>query len=330
MKLSISEALNKAHHQLMEADSRVVVIGEDIVGGAGLDEGEGLGGVFGVTSGLAEKFGTERVIDTPISETAFVGMGIGSAMTGLKPIVEVMFCDFMGVCFDQIFNQAAKVRLLSGNRIKMPMVIRTTLGAGDSSGAMHSQSLQGLLGTVPGLKIACPSTPADAGGILKSALLDDDPVIIMEHKGLYSFQEDVDEALPPVPLGKGKCLAEGEDITIVAVSAMAHMAAKVAKQLNKRGVSVEVIDPRTIVPLDTDIIISSVRKTGKLLVIDESFGFAETVISFVAENAFQHLKTAPKAITPLRTPIPYAPNLEKAWLPSEETLFNTVIAMVDA
>ncbi|MCK0070345.1 alpha-ketoacid dehydrogenase subunit beta [Kordiimonas laminariae] len=328
MMLSISEALNKAHHQLMEADERVIVMGEDIVGGAGLGKGEGLGGVFGVTSGLVDKFGANRVIDTPISETAFVGMGIGSAMTGLKPIVEVMFCDFMGVCFDQIFNQAAKVRLLSGGRISVPMVIRTTLGAGDSSGAMHSQALHGLLATAPGLKVACPSNPADAAGLLKTALEDDDPVILMEHKGLYSLEGEVADDLPPVPFGEGQVIREGCDITIVAVSRMVHVANQVADVLAQGGGEVEIIDPRTIMPLDMNLILKSVQKTGKLVVVDESFGFAEMVISRVSEEGFGYLKAAPKKVIPLHTPIPYAPGLEQEWLPSEAQIVTAVKELV--
>ena len=328
MKLSISQALNKAHHQLMEADERVIVMGEDIAGGAGLGKGEGLGGVFGVTSGLADKFGTARVIDTPISETAFVGMGIGAAMTGLKPIVEVMFCDFMGVCFDQIFNQAAKVRLLSGGRIAMPMVIRTTLGAGDSSGAMHSQALQGLLSNVPGLKIACPSNPADAGGLLKTALEDPDPVILMEHKGLYDFEGEVELNLSPVPLGAGRLVREGQDVTMVALSSMVHVAREVAEGLAQDGIEAEVLDPRTVMPLDIDLILKSVQKTGKLLVVDESFGFAELVISRVSEEGFGYLQAAPKKVTPLHTPIPYAPELEQEWLPSATQLDTAVRTLV--
>ncbi len=324
MKMTIAQALNATHHELMASDDRVIVIGEDIAGGAGLAGGEGMGGVFGVTSGLVDKFGPSRVIDTPISETAFVGMGIGAAMTGLKPIVEVMFCDFMGVWFDQIFNQAAKVRMLSGGAIKLPLVIRTTMGAGDSSGAMHSQSLHGMLSTIPGLVVVCPSSASDAAGLLKSAVDNPNPVVFMEHKGLYGNAENIPDNTPKVPIGKGNIVSEGGDVTIVAVSKMIHEAQLAAATLRDEGLGVEIVDPRTINPLDEGIILESLEKTGRLLVVDEGFGFADKVVSLVAERAFSVLKAAPKAINPLNTPVPYAPNLEKAWLPNSEVIVKAV------
>lgn len=329
--LTLKEALNQAHHQLMESDETIVVIGEDIVGGAGTDCDTELGGVFGVTAGLATQFGKQRVIDTPISETAFVGMGIGAAATGLKPIIEVMFCDFMGVCFDQIMNQAAKMRFLSGDRITLPLVIRTTMGAGDSSGAMHSQSLHGLLASTPGLKVVCPSNAADAAGLLKSALGDPHPVIMLEHKGIYDLESEVDPALPAVPLGAAKIVREGSNITLVATSAMVQKAQNAACKLADQSVSVEVIDPRTIAPLDTDLILRSVRKTGRLLVVDEGAafaGFADAVIASVAEHAFESLKQAPKKLVPPHTPIPYAPNLEQLWIPPSTRIIEIVRSMI--
>ncbi len=328
--LSIKDALNKAHHQLMEADETVIVIGEDIVGGAGTDSDSELGGVFGVTAGLAARFGKHRVIDTPISETAFVGMGIGAAATGLKPIIEVMFCDFMGVCFDQILNQAAKIRFLSGDQIKLPLVIRTTMGAGDSSGAMHSQSLHGLLASVAGLKVVCPSNAADAAGLLKSALLDPNPVVLLEHKGLYDYQSYVEPSLPAVPLGQGNLAREGKDITVVATSAMVSKTLKAADLLAD-ALSVEVIDPRTISPLDTNLIIKSVNKTGRLLVVDEGaafVGFADAVIATTTEQAFGSLRQAPRKLVPPHTPVPYAPNLERQWLPGTKYITETVRSMM--
>jgi len=333
-QMTIAEALNKAHHQLMEMDSHVVVIGEDIVGGTGLDPAQSaneLGGVFGVTGGLAARFGTARVIDTPISETAFVGMGVGASMTGLKPIVEIMFCDFIGVCFDQILNQAAKVRFLSGDRIPMPLVVRTTMGAGDGSGAMHSQSLHGLLASIPGLQVACPATPADAAGLLKSALLCPDPVVLFEHKALYGAKGDVEPGLPPVKLGRGRLVREGADMTIVAVSAMVSEAEKAAAILAEEGIMIDLIDPRTIQPLDSNLILSSLKKTGRLLVVDEGAefaGFADAVIAVASINAFASLKAAPAKITPPHVPVPYGRALEARWLPSATDIVLQVREML--
>lgn len=325
---TIRDALNDTLHRLMAADSRVVVIGEDVAGGDGETE---LGGAFGITRGLAAAFGRERVIDTPISETAFVGMATGAAMTGLKPIVEVMFCDFLGVCFDQIMNQAAKKKFLSNGRLDLPLTIRTTMGAGDSSGAMHSQSLYGLLATVPGLTVVCPATPQDAAGLLASAVHAQGPVILMEHKGLYDTQG---LALPDadyVPLGKGATAREGRDITVVAPSAMRHHALDAAGALTDEGIELEVIDPRTIKPLDSPLILDSIRKTGRLMVAaeDTAFGgFADAVISVVARSGFGALKAAPVAVTPPDTPVPYGRRAEAVWLPGVVEIINAARAMM--
>ncbi len=330
LQMTIAQALNRAHHQILEAEPRAIVIGEDIVGGAGLD-GKELGGVFGVTAGLASRFGTSRVIDTPISETAFVGMGLGAAMTGLKPIVEVMFCDFIGVCFDQILNQAAKARYLSGGRIDVPLVIRTTMGAGDGSAAMHSQSLHGLLASVPGLSVVCASTPSDAAGLLKSALAAPDPVIMLDHKGLYGMIGDVEADLPAVPIGRGRLVLKGSDITLVAIGEMLVRATKAAAQLAERGVSVEIIDPRSIQPLDTDMILTSLEKTKRLLVVDEGpsyGGFADRVIAVAACDGYSALSAAPQKLTPPHTPVPYGRLLEAAWLPSSEAIVSKIDEMM--
>lgn len=329
-KLTIVAALNRAHHQLMHEDPSIMVIGEDIVGGAGLD-GEELGGVFGVTAGLADAFGRSRVIDTPISETAFVGMGLGAAMTGLKPIVEIMFCDFMGVCFDQIMNQTAKARYLSGGNLDIPLVIRTTMGAGDGSAAMHSQSLHGLLAGIPGLVVVCPTSPADAAGILKAAINCPDPVVLMEHKGLYAVAEECDPLLPKVKIGEGRLVHEGSDLTIVATGQMLHRSATAVELLSARGITADVIDPRTIVPLDEQLIFESVAKTRRLLVIDEGpefAGFADMVITAVSSKAFHALKSAPQKLTPPQTPVPYGRTLEAAWLPGVEDIVNKVDEML--
>ncbi len=322
-EVSIADALNQAHHHLMVTDDTVVCFGEDFAEN---------GGVFGVSKGLLDQFGAARVFDTPISETAFIGMAVGAAMTGLKPIVELMFCDFAGVCFDQILNQAAKARFLSNNRLKMPLVIRTTMGAGDGSGAMHSQSLHGLFASVSGLVIVCPSTPADAAGLLKSALYADDPVIFMENKQLYGFTGMVEKSLPPVPLGEAQIAREGTDLTIVAVSAMVHEALTAAEALAAKGISASVMDPRTIKPLDWTALESSLRQTGRLMVVDEGAafaGFADAVISGLTSRAFEAFKVAPVKITPPDTPVPYAVAAEKAWRPSAEDIVQAATIMME-
>lgn len=329
--MTIATALTAALHEIMKADERVVIIGEDIVGGSGLSGSEELGGVFGVTKGLAQVFGRERVIDTPISESAFVGMATGAAMTGLRPVVEVMFCDFFGVCFDQVFNQAAKARFLSGGRLKLPLVIRTTMGAGDSSGAMHSQSLHGMLASIPGLAVVCPSTPADAAGLLKSAVAADGPVVMFEHKGLYGAEGEVKANLPAVPLGKGNILVPGDDITLVALSAMVPKAMEAAASLKADGISTEVIDPRTVHPLDSHMILASLKKTGRLLVVDEGaalMGFADRVLSLAASEGFASLKVAPQKLTPPHTPVPYGRKAEASWLPATDDIVSTIKSML--
>lgn len=321
--MTFAGALNAVLHQAMDQDDTVVCIGEDIAQN---------GGVFAVTRGLCDAFGSNRVIDTPISETAFVGMAVGAAMTGLRPMVELMFCDFAGVCFDQILNQAAKARFLSNGKLTLPLVIRTTMGAGDGSGAMHSQSLHGLFASIPGLTVVCPSSPADAAGLLRSSLASDDPVIFLENKQLYGLESPVDETLPAVPLGSAKLKRDGDDVTIVATSAMVHQALAAAKRLEAVGVSAAVIDPRTIKPLDEDSILDHVRRTGRLLVVDEGApfaGFADAVISSVVRGAFSCLKAAPKKLCPPDTPVPYAPAPEACWLPASDAIVEAAALMME-
>lgn len=335
--ITIESALNQALHHAMAADQHIICIGEDIAGDATIhavsDAQQPTGGVFGVTRGLAQTFGTARVIDTPISETAFFGMAVGAAMTGLRPVVEIMFNDFIGVCFDQILNQAAKVRFLSNGRVALPLLMRTTMGAGDGSGAMHSASLHGLLASIAGLTVVCPSSPADAAGLLKSALKSSGPVIFMENKQLYAEEGLVDEALPDVDLGKARVVRSGSDITIVAVSAMVPKALEAAEKLNAQGISAEVIDPRTIKPIDMATLVSSVQKTGRLLVVDEGAafaGFADAIIAAVTEQAFSSISAAPKKLCPPDTPVPYAPGAEKIWLPDSTDIIDTVSLMMEA
>ncbi len=320
MKMTIATALNTALHQRMAEDERIFVMGEDI-GGNTSD------GIFGVTSGLSAIYGDSRVIETPISEMAFLGAAVGAAMTGMRPVVEIMFCDFLGVCLEQLMNQAAKADFLSNSHQKVPLVLRTTMGAGDGSGAMHSQSLHGLIAQIAGLKIVAPSTAADAAGLLKSAIDDDGPVVIFEHKGLYGLESEVAKDLPPIPLGSGRIHRAGSDITVVAVSAMVHQASIAAERLASDGINIEIIDPRTISPLDLDMILTSVRKTGRLLVVDEGAafcGFASEVVALVARHGFTSLKAAPQILTPPHTPVPYASALEAQWLVDSDDIVKRV------
>lgn len=322
-QVTLSGALNRTLHDAIAADDHIVCIGEDI---------GRIGGPFGVTAGLLERFGSARIIETPISETAFLGMAAGAAMTGLRPIVEIMFCDFIGVCFDQLMNQIAKARYLSGGRLKMPLVIRTTMGAGDGSGAMHSAALHGLMASVEGLTVVCPTTPQDAAGLLHEALKSDGPVVFMEHKGLYDVEQSLGDERPLVPIGRAKIARKGKDLTIVAASAMAHTALVAADALQKNGLSAEVIDLRTIKPLDWDAIVASVAKTGRLLVVDEGAefaGLADAVISGACERAFAKLKCPPAKICPPDVPVPYATAAEAAYLPSADTITERAAAMVE-
>lgn len=325
--ITIKNALNAALHEEMARDEAVICIGEDIRGDTGADNPEREGGVFGVTAGLAHRFGPDRVIDTPISETAFLGMAIGAAMTGMRPVVEIMFCDFMGVCFDQLMNQAAKARFLSNDRINLPLTIRTTMGAGDGSGAMHSASLHGLFGSIPGLTVACPSTPNDADGILRAAIRGNDPVVILEHKGLYDHRGERPKGLP-IKLGLGRKVMEGDDVTIVAVSSHLETAKSAAGEI---GVSADIIDPITINPLDKNLILSSIQKTGRLLVVDEGpahIGFASAVVSMVSQEAFSDLKAAPVVVCPPATPVPYASKAETEWLPNQSKVIDALQKLV--
>ncbi len=331
--MTMQKSLNVTLHRMMHKDSSIILFGEDVVGGSGLEDGQALGGMFGVSAGLREVFGDRRVFDTPISEASFVGMATGAAMSGLRPIVELMFCDFMGVCFDQIMNQAAKARFMSGGTNKVPMVIRATMGAGDGSAAVHSQSLGHLPASIAGLYVAMPATARDAASLLQAAIACDDPVIFLEHKGLYDLEEDVPDNLMPAPLGKGRIVMAGSDVTIVAFSAMVHKAETVAHKVAKSGITIDLIDPRWASPLDIDLILASVERTGRLIVVDEGAahaGLAAEVIAQVARHGFHHLHCAPIAVTPPHTPVPYAENLEKAWLPNEDDIEAAIHTIINA
>jgi pyruvate/2-oxoglutarate/acetoin dehydrogenase E1 component len=317
-KISFQQAINEALAQEMERDSRVIVMGEDVAGGSGTDgKMDAWGGVLGVTKGLWDKFG-DRVMDTPITESAFVGAAIGAATTGLRPVVELMFVDFMGVCFDQIFNQAAKFRYMFGGKAVTPLVVRTMYGAGFRAAAQHSQCLYPLFTHIPGLKCAIPSTPYDAKGLLIQAIRDNDPVIFFEHKLLYSVQGEVPEEPYAIPFGEARFIREGSDVTIVTLGRMVHIVSEAADALAAEGCSCEVIDLRTTSPLDEDSILGSTEKTGRLVVVDEASprcNMATDISALVAQRAFASLKAPIRMVTPPHTPVPFSDVLEDLYIP---------------
>jgi pyruvate dehydrogenase E1 component beta subunit len=328
MRQAISEALR----QEMERDERVILIGEDLVGGAGCDgQDDAYGGVFGVTKGLAPKFGRGRVIDTPITESAIVGAAAGAAMVGMRPVAELMFVDFIGVCFDQIFNQAAKFRYMFGGHARTPLVIRAMAGGGLRAGAQHSQMLHPMLTSVPGLKVVMPSNPYDAKGLLIQAIRDDDPVMFLEHKAMYEITGNVPDEAYTIPFGEAHITREGEDVTIVATSMMVQRSNEVADRLLAHGIGVEVIDLRTTSPLDEDTIMESVERTGRLVVVDESpprCSLASDIAGIVSSRGFAHLRAPIGLVTCPHTPSPFAPILEDLYVPSVERIEATVRATV--
>lgn len=323
-KKSVRQAISEAIAQEMERDETVIVMGEDVSGGAGgSGEDDAAGGVLGVTKGLMPRFGRERIIDTPITESAIMGAAAGAAATGMRPIAELMFVDFMGVCFDQIYNQAAKFRYMFGGKAKTPMVVRSMIGAGLRAAAQHSQTLHPVFTHIPGLKVVMPSNAYDAKGLLIQAIRDDDPVIFLEHKALYDLEDEVPDEAYTIPFGEAEFTREGDDVTIVAFSRMVHLANEAADKLQKDGVEVEVIDPRTTSPLDKDAILESVGNTGRLVVVDESpprCSMAADIAALVAEEAFDALKAPIVKVTAPHTPVPFAPTLEDAYVPSVEKI----------
>ncbi len=318
-KISYKDAINEALSQEMERDSKIIVMGLDNAGGRGT-EGvmDAWGGVLGVTKGLYAKFG-DRVMDTPISESSYIGAAVGAAACGMRPVVELMFSDFLGVCFDQLMNQAAKFRYMFGGTAETPVVCRMMYGAGFRAAAQHSQCLYSIFAHIPGLKVVLPSTPHDAKGLLIQAIRDNDPVIFMEHKALYAMKGEVPEEAYAIPFGKANIVREGKDVTIVALGRMVHMASQAATTLAKSGIECEVIDPRTISPLDEATIIKSVEKTGRLVVVDESHpraSMAGDISSIVAQAAFSSLKGPIKLVTAPHTPVPFSGALEDLYIPN--------------
>jgi pyruvate dehydrogenase E1 component beta subunit len=331
-RISYQQAINEALAQEMERDQTVVLFGEDVAGGMGSPgEEDAWGGVLGVTKGLYHRF-PGRVLDTPISESAYVGAAAGAAASGLRPVAELMFADFMGVCFDQIFNQAAKFRYMFGGKARTPMVIRTMWGAGIRAASQHSQALYPLFTHIPGLKVVVPATPYDAKGLLIAAIRDDDPVMFFEHKLLYGTDGEVPEEPYTIPFGEANFVREGDDVTIVALGRMVLLAQSAAEQLQTEGISCEIVDPRTTSPIDLDSILESVENTGRLVVVDESHprcGMAVDIAARVAEQAFSSLQAAPNLVTPPHTPVPFAPVLEDAYVPTAETIMDAVRTTVE-
>jgi pyruvate/2-oxoglutarate/acetoin dehydrogenase E1 component len=319
-KKSFRQALNEALRLEMRRDDSVLVIGEDITGGKGATgEQDAWGGAFGVTKGLLHEFGESRVLDTPITESAFVGAAAGAAMTGLRPIVELMFVDFMGVCFDQIFNQAAKFRYMFGGKAVTPLVLRATFGAGSGSASQHSQALYPLFTHIPGLKVVVPSSPYDAKGLLIQSIRDNDPVIFLENKKLYDEMGEVPDGSYTIPFAEANFLREGKDVTVIAIGRMVGRAVEAANTLVKAGIECTVLDPRTLSPLDSDSIIESAERTGRVVIVDESYprcGAAADIAALIAEEAFAALKAPIVKVTPPHCPVPYAPELENAYIPS--------------
>ena len=322
------QALNEALHLEMSRDKNVIVFGEDVCGGTGgTGEKDAWGGAFGVTKGLLSEFGPNRIMDTPITESAFVGAAVGAAMTGLRPVTEIMFVDFLGVCFDQIFNQAAKVRYMFGGKADMPMVLRASYGAGASSASQHSQALYPIFTHIPGLKVVVPSNPYDAKGLLINAIRDEDPVIFLEHKMLYDISAEVPDEAYTVPFGEAGIIREGEDVTLISLGKMVNVCQEAANELAKENVAASILDLRTISPLDEETILEFTEETGRVVVVDEAYprcGVAADVSSIIVEKAFSDLKAPIKKVTPPHSPVPYAPNLEQAFLPSSQNVIDAV------
>jgi pyruvate dehydrogenase E1 component beta subunit len=327
--LSLVNTVGEAMRQAMEADPSVIVMGEDVVGGAGLggDKENTMGGSFGATKSLYPLFGPNRVRDTPISEAGFVGAGVGAAAAGLRPVVDAMWADFTGLAFDQIYNQAGKMSYMFGGQVRLPLTIRIAMGSGLSAAAQHSGTLYGVYTHLPGIKVVVPSTPYDAKGLLLESIFDDSPVMFFEHLKLYVAKGHVPEEPYRIPLGVAEVRREGGDVTVVAIAAMVDRALEAADELAARGTSVEVIDPRTLSPLDEDTIVSSVVKTGALVVVDESpprCSIASEIAAIVSEKAFDALNGPVRRVTAPHAPVPFSPTLEAAYAPSVRSIVEAI------
>ena len=322
-KISMKQAINEALDLEMKRDPTVIVMGEDIVGGAGAPgEEDAWGGVLGVTKGLHAKY-PGRLLDTPLSESAYIGAAIGAATCGMRPVAELMFLDFIGVCFDQILNQAAKFKYMFGGKAKTPVVIRALVGGGFRAAAQHSQMLTPVFTHIPGLKVVCPSNAYDAKGLLIQAIRDDDPVIFCEHKNLYGHETDVPAEAYAIPFAEASVVREGKDVTIVSYGLTVQRALEAAEKLAKDRIQAEVIDLRTLSPIDWDTVMESVESTGRLVVVDEAnprCSIATDVAAHVAQEAFDALKAAPQMVTAPHTPVPFSPALEDLYIPTADAI----------
>ena len=321
-EISLAQAVNEALGEELRRDETVFVIGEDVAEA---------GTPFKVLSGLVEEFGTARVIDSPISEAGITGLGLGAAMTGMRPVVDIMFGDFMTLVMDQLANQAAKVHYMSGGRLKAPLTIRTTLGATRRSAAQHSQSLHAWAAHVPGLKVALPATPYDAKGLLKTAIRDDNPVVFFEDKMMFATKGPVPEDEYTLPFGVADVKRDGDDVTLVATSSMVYIALEAAEQLERDGIGAEVVDPRTLVPLDRETIVASARKTGRAIVVDEGhrgYGASAELAAVVAEGAFYELDAPVVRLAALDVPVPFSPTLEDETVPTAEQVSEVARRLV--
>ena len=325
--LTVKDAINEAIDQEMARDKTVIMMGEDIVGGAGAGGDEDAwGGVFGVTKGLVFKH-PDQMIDVPLSESAYIGAAIGAATCGLRPIAELMFIDFMGVCLDQIYNQAAKFRYMFGGKAETPVVIRATCGAGFRAAAQHSQMLTPIFTHIPGVKVVCPSDAYETKGLLIQSIRDNDPVIFLEHKNLLAAECDVPEEPYAIPFGEANICREGSDVTIVTYGAMVGTSLTAAESLKNEGIDCEVIDLRTLSPIDMDTVIESVEETGRLVCVDEAnprCSIATDVSAGVARDAFKSLKSPIEMVTAPHSPVPFSPSLEDLYIPSPSKIAQAV------
>ena len=322
--LTYAEALNEALREEMQRDERVFVMGEDVAVWGG-------GGIFGVTKGLVEEFGEQRVRDTPISELAIGGIAVGAAATGSRPVAEIMYVDFIGLAMEPLVNQAAKMRYMFGGKIKLPMVVRAQQGGGRGNAAQHSQSLEAWFAHIPGLRVCVPTTPYDAKGLLKTAIRDDNPVVFLEHKQLYFLKGPVPEDEYTIPFGTADVRREGSDVTVVGIQVMANHALDAAAELEGEGVSVEVIDPRTVSPLDAETIVKSVKKTGRLVIAHQAYeqvGIGAEILARVHEAAFDYLDAPIQRVAGRNVPIPYSAVLERAALPAKEEIIEAIRRIV--
>jgi len=321
-EITYREAIREALVEEMEKDPMVFLLGENIAEG---------GGVYQVTKGILEKFGKDRIMDMPISESGFVGAAVGAALLGTRPVVDLMFSDFLPLAMDHLVNHAAKMRYMYGGKARVPMVVRAFFGAGTTAGCSHSQSLEAWAIHCPGLKVVMPSTPADAKGLLKTAIRDDDPVIFLEHRLLYAMRGRVPEGEYIIPLGEADVKREGRDVTVVAIGMMVHRAMEAAAELSKEGIEIEVLDPRSLLPLDCEALVRSIKKTGRILIAHEACktgGIGGEIAAIAAKEAFGYLDAPIERVCAPDTPVPFSPPLERYYIPKKEDIVTAVRGML--